>query len=135
MRSGIYRLSFFVIIIAPLAKRFATIMKQTTATLLVVLISLSYSGPIQLDRVEIDRIDQVIRNNEFYPPLNATIDSSKRALVFGLIMSFGGQIDSSGTIAGVRVALDRINNKSDLLPGYSLHYALSDSQVRLQDLV
>ena len=118
-----------MIIIAPLAlaKRFPTIMKQTTAILLVVLLSLNYSGQIQcqefLDQVEIDRIDQVIRNNEFYPPLNAPIGPSKRALVFGLIMSFGGQIDSSGTVAGVRVALDRINNKSDLLPGYSLHYA------------
>ena len=44
-------------------------------------------------------------------------------------MSFGGNIDSSGAIPGVRVALDRINNDSNLLPGYSLHYALSDSQV------
>ena len=46
-------------------------------------------------------------------------------------MSFGGNIDSSGAVPGVRVALDRINNDTSLLPGYSLHYALSDSRVSL----
>ena len=51
--------------------------------------------------------------------------------MFGLIMSFGGNIDSSGAVPGVRVALDRINSDSSLLPGYSLHYALSDSQVAI----
>ena len=80
-----------------------------------------------LDPERIATIEQLISNNTFYPPLNES--GGLRPLVFGLIMSFGGNIDSSGAVPGVRVALDRINSDSSLLPGYSLHYALSDSQV------
>ena len=71
--------------------------------------------------------DEIIRNNIFYPPLNTNADL--KPLVFGLIMSFGGYLDSSDAVPGVRVALDRINNDTNILPGYSLHYALADSQV------
>ena len=80
-----------------------------------------------LDPTGIDLTEQIINNNTFYPPLVES--GGLRPLVFGLIMSFGGNIDSSGAVPGVRVALDRVNNDSTLLPGYSLHYALSDSQV------
>ena len=80
-----------------------------------------------LDPTGIDQTEQIIAENAFYPPLNES--GGLRPLVFGLIMSFGGNIDSSGVVPGVRVALDRINSDSSLLPGYSLHYALSDSQV------
>ena len=66
----------------------------------------------------------------FYPPLEMnSSQSAGKPLVFGLIMSFGGSFDSSGAVPGVRVALDRINNDPALLPGYTLHYALSDSRV------
>ena len=82
-----------------------------------------------LDPREINQIEKIIRANQFYPPLSKFNGSQLKPLVFGLIMSFGGNIDSSGAIPGVRVALDRINNDSNLLSGYSLHYALSDSQV------
>ena len=78
---------------------------------------------------EISRISEVISDNTFYPPLNES--QPLKPLVFGLIMSFGRSFDSSTSIPGVRVALDRINRDTTLLPGYSLHYALSDSQVRL----
>ena len=82
-----------------------------------------------LDPERIATIEELISNNTFYPPLNDS--GGLRPLVFGLIMSFGGNIDSSGAVPGVRVALDRINSNSSLLPGYSLHYALSDSQVAI----
>ena len=108
-------------------------MKQAIATLLVLLVlTCSLRGNAQefLDREEIDRIQRVIENNQHYPALpNRGEQSANNALVFGLIMSFGGNIDSSGAVPGVRVALDRINNDSSLLPGYTLHYALSDSRV------
>lgn len=81
-----------------------------------------------LNPEEIDQTEHFIRNNRFYPPLKKN-DSGLKPLVFGLIMSFGGNIDSSGAVPAIRVALDRINNDKSLLPGYSLHYALSDSQV------
>ena len=53
-------------------------------------------------------------------------------LYFGLMMSFGGSFKSSGVIPGVQMALDLVNNRtSDILSGYTLHYILRDSQVRL----
>ena len=82
-----------------------------------------------LDPSGINHIEQTIRANQFYPPLRRNEGQLPKPLVFGLIMSFGGNIDSSGVVPGVRVALDQINNESSLLPGYTLHYALSDSQV------
>lgn len=49
---------------------------------------------------------------------------------FALILSFpGGQFDSYGAIAGVRVALDRINNDPYLLQNYTLRYTLTNSSV------
>ena len=44
-------------------------------------------------------------------------------------MSFGGAYTSSGVIPGIQVALDQINSRQDILPGYTLHYTLQDSQV------
>lgn len=70
---------------------------------------------------------------EVYPPLNLS-DSRielRSHLFFALVQSFGVQFNGSGNIAGVKVALDRINNSTDILPGYTLHYTLTDSQVSL----
>ena len=50
-------------------------------------------------------------------------------LYIALMMSFGIEYDSSGVIASVQYALDQINADPNLLPGYSLHYTLTDSQV------
>lgn len=69
---------------------------------------------------------------ETYPRVQQLNDSqsARTPLYFGLIMSFpGGEFDGSGSIAGVRVALDRINNDSTLLPDYTLHYTLTNSSV------
>ena len=102
-----------------------------TLVLLILQLFLSFSLCQNfLDPTGIDLItEQIIDNNQFYPPLNES--DGLKPLVFGLIMSFGGNIDSSSAVPGVRVALDRINNDSSLLPGYSLHYALSDSQASI----
>ena len=53
-------------------------------------------------------------------------------LYIALTMSFGKEYVSSGVIPSVQYALDQINNDPDLLPGYTLHYTLTDSQVQLQ---
>ena len=50
-------------------------------------------------------------------------------LYIALMMSFGSEYDSSGVIASVQYALDQINDDPYLLPGYSLHYTLTDTQV------
>ena len=53
-------------------------------------------------------------------------------LYFGLMLSLSGDDQSSGAsaLAGVQAALDEINSRDDLLPGYSLNFTLIDSQVR-----
>lgn len=70
---------------------------------------------------------------EVYPnPLDPQVLEGRTPLYFALIQSLGGeysQFDASGSLAGVKVALDRINNDSSLLPGYTLHYAVANSQV------
>ena len=68
---------------------------------------------------------------ETYPQVQQLNENQQTTpLYFGLVMSFpGGEFDSSGAIAGVRVALDRINNDPTLLPNYTLHYTLTNSSV------
>ena len=72
---------------------------------------------------------------EVYPdPRDPEVLKGRTPLHFALIQSLGGplsQFDGSGSVAGVKVALDRINNDSSLLPGYTLHYTFADSQVML----
>ena len=70
---------------------------------------------------------------EVYPdPTDPEVLRGRTPLYFALIQSLGGplsQFDGSGSVAGVKVALDRINNDSTLLPGYTLHYTFEDSKV------
>ena len=74
---------------------------------------------------------------EVYPPTDTTQDqfscvpSENRTcpLYVAVTVSFGGEYLSSGVIGSIQYALDQINNDSSLLPGYSLHYTLTDSQV------
>lgn len=62
-----------------------------------------------------------------YPPINES--DTTYPLYFGLIVSFGEAINTSSNIAGVQLALDRINSDPYLLRNYTLHYVLSDSKV------
>ncbi len=74
-----------------------------------------------------------------YPPTNTSIDQKRCEpdlaqnktcpLHILLITSFGGSFISSGIIPAIQLALDQINARTDLLPGYSLHYNLLDSHV------
>ena len=64
---------------------------------------------------------------ETYPDPSDHKEST--SLYFGLMMSLGGTYSSSGGVIGVQVALDEINNDDSLLPGYTLHYTLTDSKV------
>ena len=67
---------------------------------------------------------------EVYPAINEGVDNGNSVpLYFGLMLSLSGADQSSGALAGVQAALDEINSRDDLLPGYSLHYTLTDSKV------
>ena len=70
---------------------------------------------------------------EVYPdPRDPDVLKGRTPLHFALIQSLGmefSQLDGSGVLAGVKVALDRINNDSSLLDGYTLHYTFTNSKV------
>ena len=64
---------------------------------------------------------------QIYPPVNASDD--RTPLFCAAVFSFGGDFTSIGVLPGVQIALDYINNEPSILPGYTLHYTLMDSQV------
>lgn len=63
-----------------------------------------------------------------YPQPSAE-SSNATSLYLAVMMSFNGTFLSSGTIPGIQIALDLINEQEDLLPGYKLHYIALDSRV------
>ena len=75
-------------------------------------------------------ISRVFSYIDTYPTVvkNATT----KPLFIALILSFGGGYNSSHVIPAVQLALNRINQDPQMLPGYTLHYTLTDSQVRLR---
>ena len=68
---------------------------------------------------------------QIYPAVNET--DGRTPLYFALVLSFGGGYKSIGALPGVQIALDYINSEPSILPGYSLHYTLTDSQVNSLD--
>ena len=64
---------------------------------------------------------------QVYPAVNES--DARTPLYFALMLSFGGVYTSIGALPGVQVALDYVNNHPDILPEYTLHYTLTDSQV------
>ncbi len=74
-----------------------------------------------------------------YPPADISVDQQSCTpdtannltcpLFVALLMSFGGAYTSSGVVPAIQVALDQINSEPSMLPGYTLHYTLKDSQV------
>ncbi len=95
---------------------------------LLLLLSMSCEGSSSLSYDPADYL-------EVYPdPGDPAVLRGRTPLHFALIQSLGGpfsQFDGSGSVAGVKVALDRINNDSSLLPGYTLHYTFADSKVQV----
>ena len=65
---------------------------------------------------------------EIYPAVNLSQDLSGHVF-FALVQSFGKEFNGSGNIAGIKVALDRINSDPNILPDHTLHYTLTDSKV------
>ena len=78
------------------------------------------------------RASESEESRNIYPELTeyaSNINNHSVPLYFGLMLSLSGDDQSSGALAGVQAALDEINSRDDLLPGYSLHYTLTDSKV------
>ena len=65
---------------------------------------------------------------QIYPPVNESDD--RTSLFYAIVLSFGGDYTSIGALPGVQIALDYINSEPSILPGYTLHYTLMDSQVQ-----
>ena len=78
---------------------------------------------------------QVLHNGEVFRVYPALEDAPNGTtpLYFALMQSFSGGYVSAGGIPGLMVALDEINSNSTVLPGYSLHYTLSDDAVGIVD--
>ena len=67
---------------------------------------------------------------EVYPdPRDPEVLQGRIPLHFAFIQSQSREFNSSGSVAGVKVALDRINNDNSLLPGYTLHFTYANSEV------
>ena len=68
---------------------------------------------------------------EVYPdPRDPEVLQGRTPLYFALIQAMTGPLATNGTVAGVKVALDWINNDTSILPGYTLHYTLGDAKVK-----
>ena len=64
---------------------------------------------------------------QIYPPVDESDD--RTPLFCAVVFSFGGVYRSIGVLPGIQIALDYINSEPSILPGYTLHYTLMDSQV------
>jgi hypothetical protein len=69
---------------------------------------------------------------EVYPdPTMQHAQGNTTPLYFALIQTLTGPVATNGTVAGVKVALDWINNDTSILQGYTLHYTLGDGKVKI----
>ena len=102
---------------------------------LIALFSVSAVAEGQEDELSIYNVGPYLH---IYPPVNYTDQNAcvpdpatgkTCPLFIDLLMSFGGAFTSSGVVPGIQVALDQINSEPNLLPGYTLHYTLQDTQV------
>ena len=78
---------------------------------------------------------------QVYPPIDLSQDQQSCSpqnsptgtcpLFFAFIQTLGGIWDARGTIPGAQLALDQINADPKLLPGYTLHFTLGNSNVSI----
>ena len=75
--------------------------------------------------------------DDIYPSIDITHDQQTCSVIvngtcplyIALMVSFGGEYNGRGNIAGVQMALDEINRDTTMLPGYTLHYTLKKTVV------
>ena len=82
-----------------------------------------YDGPY----IQVYPPADLSQNQQTCSPRNSS--TGRCPLFFAFIQSFGGVYDGRGTIPGVQLALDQINANPNMLPGYTLHYTLMNSNV------
>ena len=54
---------------------------------------------------------------------------AKIPLYIGALLPFGGGWDGSGLVPSIDIALEKINERDDILPGYDLQVIWNDTQV------
>ncbi len=81
---------------------------------------------VSYTRATADEDDYYLRK---WPDVSEFEGKGTTPLYIGVSLSFGGSFDSSSGVPGVQVALNEINSDPNLLPGYTLHYTLTDSHV------
>ena len=86
-----------------------------------------YLGPYK----EIYPYVDITRDQQSCVPDPAAGANGTCPLYIALMMSFGGDFVSSGVIPGVQLAINQINSDPSILPGYTLHYTLLDTQVAM----
>lgn len=59
-------------------------------------------------------------------------DPARIPLYIGGMFSLSGGWDGSGCLVSAELALDQINNRSDILPDYELKMIWNDTKVSLQ---
>ena len=77
---------------------------------------------------------QKAQNHCLSNPTNVTCDtprpwSERTPIYLGGFFSHGGTWDSSGILPAVEMAIDHINAREDILPGYELRMVWNDTQV------
>jgi hypothetical protein len=104
----------------------------------------SIFASLRINAVAADDNDDFGLYKEVYPPVNFSAQNQldcipqlaetngKCPLYIALSMSYSyEEYFGGGVVPGVQYALDQINADPNLLPGYSLHYTLTDSEVQL----
>lgn len=65
-------------------------------------------------------------------PSSMEADPARIPLYIGGMFSLSGGWDGSGCLVSAELALDQINNRSDILPDYELKMIWNDTKVSLQ---
>ena len=103
-------------------------MSFSTLSVVAALVYLAFTGSVVECSTDVYKAFNESYYKQVYPGQGEDANGTL-PLYIAFLISFGGDYTSSGAIPGVQVALDQINADPSILPGYTLHYTLSDTNV------